>query len=290
MYSWSYGALVLSLLTLFVVPNFGKLWRWFGTVAVCVFLFLNWAEFEPMWVKSNLADSSIFLIWLGLLCPVFFLLRPDMINLKHLLVIYPISILAGLVTAWTSSVWVEGALGLLPAAVLSLFFMVRTLNMSGNLFRLIPVFLLLLCISIPQFLSIYQELPLIDLRTRVTSGPYHGMFTAQKSALLYEITSDLASVSAGRRSIFIFSEDPGIYLMSDLIPTGPLVWASPAMAIPIQVHMIKEFFSLPDHLPDVLMVMGGDLSSTSWFHNMGYIKKLDKASYRVYVKNKCIQR
>ena len=287
--SWRYGALVLSLLFLFAAPSFPRFWRGPGILTGLLFLVPGIAALEHIWSYRNLGDSSLLVMWLGLLSPVFFLFRPDTISLKQLLVIWPLSILAGFATAWTSSQWVNGALGLLPAAILSLFLVVRTWNTSTRAVWSIPIFILVLCIAVPQFLHVYNESPLVNLRTRVLSGPYKGLYTGWKPVAFYEITADLASVQPGRNSLFILNGDyPGFYLMSDLIPSGPTVWANSGLNIPTHTRMFQEYFSLPLHLPDVVVEMIDHANVyqplTPWFLDKGYSKQIDKPSYRIYVR------
>lgn len=287
--SWRYGALVLSLLVLFAAPSFPKPWRGLGVLTGALLLLPGIAALEHILSYRNLGDSSLLVMWLGLLSPIFFLFRPDTISLKHLLVIWPLSILAGFATAWTSSQWVNGALGLLPAAILSLFLVVRTWNTSTRAVWSIPIFILVICIAAPQFLHVYNESPLINLRTRVLSGPYQGLYTGWKPVAFYEITADLASVRRGRSSLFILNGDyPGFYLTSDLIPSGPTVWANSGLNIPTHTRMFQEYFSLPMHLPDVVVEIVDHANEyqplTSWLLEKGYSKQIDKPSYRIYVR------
>ena len=288
--SWRYGALVLSLLIFSAAPSFSKRWRRFSIIASSILLIPGFVALEQVWHERNIGDSGVFVIWLGLLSPVLYFFRPDRNDLKHLLVIWPLSLLAGLITAWTSREWVQGALGLMPAAVLSLYFVVRTWNVPVYAIRSVPVFLLLICIAAPQFLRVYQESPLIDLRTRIASGPYQGLFTGGwKSSVINKLKEGLALVSAGRSSLFIINSDnPGIYLMSALKPSGPTVWVSNQVPIQLQIRMFQDYFALPFHLPDVIMVMNGQGNEahplTSWLLEKGYEKQIDDHSYRIYVK------
>jgi len=289
--NWSYGALVLSLLFFSAAPSFSKRGRRFSIIASSILLILGFVALEQVWHERYLGDSNVFVIWLGLLAPVLYFFRADRNDLKHLLVIWPLSFLACLITAWTSSVWTQGALGLMPAAVLSLYFVVRTWNVPVYAIRSVPVFLLMICIAAPQFLRVYQDAPLIDLRTRIATGPYQGLFTSGwKSSIINKLKQDLALVSAGRSSLFIINSDkPGIYLMSALKPSGPTVWISTYVPIQLQTRMLEDYFALPFHLPDVIMV-GNDGRENSvhpitlWLLEKGYEKKIDDHSYQIYVK------
>ncbi len=286
---WEHGVLVLSLLGTIAVTKLPKRWRWLGIMSGIIFLVPCATIIGKIWRGGGIGDPSILVLWLGLISPLLFLFRPDRAGLRLLLVIWLPSMIAGLATAWTSSQWVNGALGLMPAAALSLFFVVRTWNLPVQAIRTVPIFFLLIFIAAIQFLHIYTESPLIDLRTRMLSGPYLGLHTGRKSAAIYEITVDLASVRAGRTTFFLVNGDsPGFYLMTDLIPSGPTTWANNSpVPIPLHTAMFKEYFSVPGHLPDVIMGVGAqweesDLSE--WILKKGYVKKIDKPSYRIYVR------
>ncbi len=94
----------------------------------------------------------------------------------------------------------------------------------------------------------------------------------------------------GRRTLFIINGDiPGAYLMTDLISSGPDLWANSAFfpaPLPIHTHMFEEYFS--NNLPDVIMVFFGqgqkEQPLLSWFIQKGYIEKINKNGHKIYVK------
>lgn len=184
--SWRYGALVIVCLIIFSIPRLQGLWRWFLIIlGASIFAFcIN--TVQHIWLERDLTASSIIVIWIGLLCPLFFLFRSDRNDWKHLVIIWPTSLIAGVLTAWASSVWVEGALGLLPAAVLSLYYLLSEWKIRDQVLRTVPVFFLLICVALPQFNHVYQESPLTELRQFISSGPYLGLLTSKKSAAISE--------------------------------------------------------------------------------------------------------
>lgn len=288
--NWEYGALVLTMLSLTVLGKLPRILRWLGMLVGIFLLVPSVAALDHIWHEGNLGDSSKLVIWLGLLSPVLFFFRPDKTGLRLLLVVWLPSMIAGLLTAWTSSQWVNAALGLMPAAVLSLFFVVRMRTPVQEIHS-IPIFLILTFIASIQFFNVYSESPLVDLRTRITSGPYQGLYTHFKATAIYDITKDLDSVRAeGGTTLFLINGDsPGFYLLSNLVPSGPTVWANNSpVPIPLHTTMYREYFSVPGHLPDALMGIGtqweeNDLAE--WILKNGYIKTIDKPSYRIYVRS-----
>lgn len=76
--------------------------------------------------------------------------------------------------------------------------------------------------------------------------------------------------------------------MTDLMPSGPSVWAYTPVANYLHTQMYKAYFSKSSNLPDVLMEMVGRKDDnhelTTFFLGRRYEKKVDKLRYKIYVK------
>lgn len=163
-------------------------------------------------------------LWGGLL---FFLERkdPDLRRLAKL--VWLPSVVAGIVTAWTSASSAANAvIGLLPAAVVVTVAWTRALCRSWPPLGACPAAAIATIVAFLQFwgVCVYGDGEIRDLNARVTEGPFRGLYTSEaKLAFLREVETDIHRLEKPRGHI-LFMEFPAGYLISSMSPGAPSSW------------------------------------------------------------------
>lgn len=71
----------------------------------------------------------------------------------------------------------------------------------------------------------HDDVPVWRLQTRVTTGPYAGLFTSKDKAQFLTEISDLVQVHGGdSQNVLFIDEFPAGYLIADLKPFTPAIW------------------------------------------------------------------
>ena len=193
---------------------------------------------QPISITASLALS----IYAGLFAPVFLVLLWDLPFCRALFFIVWIpSFLAGFITAFTSTNGeLNGGLGFFPAAILFVVYeaiAVERLWRDGKPERakLSPLLLLGPAVLVLSFLahfcfSVYRDDPLPSLTSRVTGGPYRGLYT---SAAHLRQSTELEDIfrrfDNPQGKVLVLWELPGAYLFTTMRSAGDSVWPAPIL-------------------------------------------------------------
>lgn len=189
---------------------------------------------------SGLGSQHSVVIYAGLYAPAFLvLLWQDSFCRALFFVVWIPSVLAGLVTAYTSTNGEpNAAIGLFPAAMLFLVYQavaVERLSRDAELSpSMTPMLMLGPAVLVLSLLArfnyaVYRDSPVQDLVVRVETGPYRGLWTTGERANLVRELEQLVrryENPAGR--IFVYWESPAGYLFSSRMqPAANTVWPIP---------------------------------------------------------------
>lgn len=192
-------------------------------------------HFEP-----NFLSSLWFISALGLISPVTYWMSQTVKDGSTLLqLIVAPSFVAGATSAYTSgNSAVAAGLGLLPSALMGLYFMSQIsakghelaspaqshVNLAGLLPSL-PVVTSAIVLLFRTLTTSYLDPSPLELNRRVHEGPYAGLLTTEpKAAFAERLYADLQSRSRHASHIAAFYDFPGAYIQTGLRPALPTVW------------------------------------------------------------------
>ncbi|HEU5372050.1 MAG TPA: hypothetical protein VFU51_06650 [Gaiellaceae bacterium] len=133
---------------------------------------------------------------------------------------------AGYMTAVSSSNGaVNFALGFFPAAIVALVLLTGAIRSSGADLSSVPVLGTLAITVLLQYASVYRDSGITSLDTRVSSGPYAGLYTtAAKDRFVRRLDADLRQASGPRCSILFYDTFPAGYLFAHGRPETNNTW------------------------------------------------------------------
>jgi hypothetical protein len=194
---------------------------------VIVCLLCNYSGFE-----GHLRSMGL-VIYLGLLTPVLLLFEDSGPFRKPAWFLWVASFIAGNVSLWSSAnnAGPNAALGLFPAAVLTLICVIRNqLRTSGNtgrnlLLSLGAVTLVLVQFGLNSYSFLYRESPPQRLSSQVAVGPFRGLYTTpQRDHLIARLSKDVLSLASVDGNVLSFNRFPAGYLFTSMPPAVCSPW------------------------------------------------------------------
>jgi hypothetical protein len=192
--------------------------------------------------SGETAAASLLIIWfIGLTAPIalFFEDRPKATH-RLLLVVWAPSVLAGLLTGYTSSGGLPNAgIGMMAAAVVSLALFIGILvprvgeqvqvtSAAAGAILGLGLFALLLS---QQWGFVYRDAPVGQLTAAVPSGPFAGLVTTpERAGELVSLESDLARVLGGGGRLLAYYRFPAAYLFARTPLAAPSAWIDPGLS------------------------------------------------------------
>ena len=177
-------------------------------------------------------------------------------------VIYAASLVAGLVTAISSSNGIYNfPIGGMAAAALAPALLVPRGAPRNAVTAQCGMLLLtaaLFCTS--AFASVYGEFPnpLSARAVRVNNGPFAGLLTnADQAEFIVAATAALGERVGRGKTIVVLGRTAGIYLLTDASPMAPSTfdyWQFYGSLPPRMEALMEAFYRVPAHRPDVVAV------------------------------------
>ena len=180
--------------------------------------------------------GALLTIWfVGSLAPLALLFeeRPAATS-RLLLTVWAPSVLAGLLTGYTSSNGLPNAgIGMMPAAIVSLALMIALLVpqpgehlYAARLAAGAVLFLGLLALLVnQQYRFVYRDASVAKLTAQVPSGPFKGLFTTPDRAdEIRSLEIDLAGSLGSRGHLLSYYDFPAGYLFAHTPAAAPTVW------------------------------------------------------------------
>lgn len=164
---------------------------------------------------------------------------------------------AGVIFGWTSSNGVMvSAIGL-QAAALSTLAVASRLGARRPIAVALGMTLVVAALVASQYGWIYRDDPTPRLTTRMTEGPFRGLYTTPaKAAFLSQVARDVAAASAGARTILFFDGFPAGYLMTPLLPLTRAIWVvNFAHYTSVDRSLYTRYYEKRGELPDVVVEM-----------------------------------
>jgi len=265
-----------------------------------------------LWIPNALPLESLYLVInFGLIAPVFaYLLWNREVTRDLFRLVWIPSFIAGLVVSWLSGNSARmGAIGMLPAAIVSLVLLASVLSWRNadasqhrrsDTIRGSVVIGLVLCVFlVNQFVGLYRDDPLENLTVDIREGPYKGIFTTKgRDMFLTALSSDIRAIAKQDDKILFFDDFPAGYLMSNLRPATPTVWLNPTSAYPTVDRTINEKYYARRGVQPNLVVMLKKIPRPDdpglhypvddpliKFVNSRYTRALVRLEYEIFVKN-----
>ncbi len=142
------------------------------------------------------------------------------------------AVLAGLAMAWSSNMGGAAfAVPILPAAIVCAYFagllmVPDSLPKWARVFGVAPLVLLIALVLYGR-LGNYMEDDSRDLTAKLLNGPFQGLYTTPaKAAFLSRLSADVAGAKRNSTSILFQPHFPVGYLLTDLRPSAPSLWAT----------------------------------------------------------------
>jgi len=187
---------------------------------------------------GNTSQLSI-AIYAALFAPVFLVVLWHLPVCRALFVVVWLpSFAAGFITAYTSSNGeLNGGIGFFPAAVLFLVYQAMAVEELAReagpdaqhpgrapLLLLGPAVLVLSLLARFTF-SVYRDSAPQDLRSRVESGPFRGLYTTPENVSVSAELERLFRAHENRAGkVLVYWDLPGAYLFTSMHPAGNTIW------------------------------------------------------------------
>lgn len=182
-------------------------------------------------IRTN--ESTFYIRYLALISSLLFIIVKENQIAKNLFYITTIpSLIAGLVTSWSSSNGaINSIIGFLPAALTTLCFFVliskdTIRSKFYNTFFIISALIIIIYpLKAGNQLRNYGDLPNNQLPEKITKGVFSGIYTTQEKKNYYEtLQKTIVDYSQNNKSILFFDDFPLGYLMTRLIPATNSTW------------------------------------------------------------------
>jgi hypothetical protein len=276
------------------------------------FLLLPLVVFKLRWdYYFGQASSSIYVLYYSMLAPylLLFLRRNDLAQRLFCGVWIP-SFIAGVVTSYTSgNGYVSAAIGLLPGFIVTSIMVVlvysdksqkkETALTRTRLLHMFSVILLILIFVFYRFSTVYDEDKISLLNTRITAGPFFGLYTTrEKSNYLSELTDDLRHYGEKHKRILIYDRLPAGFLLTSLRPATDTCLLFPWMRYPEvkRRYGTLEYYERYNIEPDIVIKVLGIYEASyaqlrlsysgdplnSFVESNRYEKVLEKKDYVIY--------
>ena len=183
--------------------------------------------------KSLTSQSQIVVVNYSVLFLLLFFIHVKDKKIRYMgsLIFLP-SLLAGLTYMWSSSNgYIASGLGLFPACIATSLAIVYSIENSQmnvkwrTLVSILAPLTLIIYLVLAQQNHVYRDQDIQHLTSKVTFGPYKGLYTTpEKIIFMEQLSDDLIKQSKDSKSVFFYNHFPGGYLFSGLKPGGNTIW------------------------------------------------------------------
>jgi hypothetical protein len=260
--SWPQPYLVLALIILVGITYYKH------PFYCCLLLILLPVSFMPLRSFSP-TTNMMFINHYCLLAPLIAMLTWQNKPVRQLFLIgWLPAFFMGLTTAWSSANgfrnasigWIAGAIVtvvLITLTITELDQREKTVRRFGlRYLQSIPALMFVIFLLQSQFRSgaVYRDDNIPLLTSRVTSGPYQGMYTTpSKNGYLQTITRDINNVVGANQTILFYDLFPAGYLLSSARPATPAIWIQPLSRSPRTRRDLLVGYYQQHAMPDVVV-------------------------------------
>lgn len=201
-----------------------------------VILLLPLLPFLPL-LRGSVAASLIYISYYFFLAPYLLLFVWGVKNVKEVFWgLWVPAFVAGITIACSSSnAFLATGLGFFQGSLVTGYFIYELFEriVSKNaiyvtvkkVILIIPPIIVLLILTYFQYTTVYRDNSILELNTKVATGPYKGMFTTvEKNEYLTGISEDLNRVVKPESKILFFDRFPVGYLLTSNIPATNTCW------------------------------------------------------------------
>jgi len=174
------------------------------------------------------------------------------------LAVWPSAFVGGLATAWTSN---NGSInfgaGFAAAPIVTTVLLACFCDRGRQFAVFAAGATTVLFLLVMQFTFIYREDSFTSLRSRISGGPYAGMYTtAERKTFLDTIAADLRRLSPRGCGILFYDEFPAGYLLSSSRPHTNAVFESlvTGASLPAYRRVLLQYYRA-NGLPDIVVRM-----------------------------------
>ncbi|MEW6685272.1 MAG: hypothetical protein AB1393_03585 [Candidatus Edwardsbacteria bacterium] len=218
---------------------------------------------------TGLLSSSGYILYFSLLAPYLFLLIGNKKFARQLFYgIWIPSFIAGMTTAWTSSnSHINASVGLFPGSIVTLVFLVvlfsgiefpkGSAHFSNMKLQIVLPTLVLFMLLNFQYSILYRDDNIQDLKTKVESGPFRGLYTSkEKNDYLTVLCDDIKAVSRPGDKILFYDRFPAGYLLTSMLPATNTVWLQPISYFPnLKRQDVINYYQKNNIEPDLVVRM-----------------------------------
>jgi hypothetical protein len=206
---------------------------------------------------------------------LFVLLRRDGSMRNLFIAIWPASFVGGFAVAWSSNNGLAGfALGSMPGAIVTTIFLVVLIaraqqNQERPQLDVLAAMMPLVVLVVLQFTSVYRDDRFGLLDSRVTSGPYAGIYTTPKRRRFVEtMAADLKRRSPSSCRILFYDNFPAGYLLSASKAYTNAVYLLDVDASKLRAYrrVLFDYYASKHALPDVVVRLTHTPSSGAGAH------------------------
>jgi len=225
-----WDCLPLKILLLPLIVAFPFVWKKrdprIATIYFIIFPLLLWRD--RTWTAS-----LYFIFGLGILAPAFLkVIESDLFARTLFFRAWIPAAAAAFIAAWTStSLSINAGFGMLPGTLATLALAVLVARQLPRVNEKVPqphtILLALVLITLAMYQStLYREDPLLQLRHRISGGPFRGIYTSQeKATFLQRLTGDLKEFSRPEGHILFYYQFPAGYLLTPMRPAATNAWS-----------------------------------------------------------------
>lgn len=217
---------------------------------------------------SNANDISFYILTLAVSGIFWFISVRRYFYSKHfLLLVWLPSLIAGIVTAWTSGNGLYNfVVGGFPAALAALYFITLLFkqalenNHSKMLVKFFFMWFLIWLIYPLQYHNLnynYGDFPNSKLTTKITTGPFAGIYTTPNKAQYYtELQTNLNKYNDPNKNILFFTDFPLGYLMTNITPFTNVSWLPNKIFYPtFSYQPTINYYRKKNKFPDIIVVI-----------------------------------
>ncbi len=305
-----------------VIVNFWRQSPHVGAIVMGMAILGIWHCFHPRWMRFILPflplllflytlsakrgsltyiEAHYLVIAVGLFGPfVYRFVAQDEFGRNLFRLIWWPSFIGGIVTAWSSGNGaMNGAIGMFPAAVVSILLMIRALQLMPGCTRSLGVtqfgmmmctpMLVLLPLLIGGSFYVYGESSTLTsvLTERVAAGPYRGIKTTiNKNSFINNFSNDLVPLVLPSDTVLFFSDFPAGYLFANVHPATNSVWLSTLGPVATSLTHTMNYYQRNGIKPNLVFMSKNSVDSGGLLLNMvngsDYRKTFENDSYNVF--------